>query len=240
MRKPFTPEEKRRIRKRHRGYAFLLVVVSLAVLVQPLALNWPLLTSLNSIIMAMVMMVFLTKNSDLRAHKRWLYGLGTSAIIFEVVWLACMVHLPALAKHLTLFHLLLWALFIGVFIERKVRSLMLEPYVTVYVLMGACSGYLLIGYAGGFLLHSLMIWHPAAVDPAYLPAGIDPVAHPLKVFPAMVSASFEALTTLSNGISRPGDLGSRVCCLRIAILGQLYVAMLIGLILGRFHQTARR
>ena len=149
MRKPFTPEEKRRIRKRHRGYAFLLVVVSLAVLVQPLALNWPLLTSLNSIIMAMVMMVFLTKNSDLRAHKSWLYGLGTSAIIFEVVWLACMVHLPALAKHLTLFHLLLWALFIGVFIERKVRSLMLEPYVTVYVLMGACSGYLLIGYAGG-------------------------------------------------------------------------------------------
>ena len=56
MRKPVTPEEKRRIRKRHRGYAFLLVVVSLAVLVQPLALNWPLLTSLNSIIMAMVMM----------------------------------------------------------------------------------------------------------------------------------------------------------------------------------------
>ena len=51
---------------------------------------------------------------------------------------------------------------------------------------------------------------------------------------------FEALTTLSNGISRPGDLGSRVCCLGIAILGQLYVAMLFGLILGRFHQTMRR
>ncbi len=39
---------------------------------------------------------------------------------------------------------------------------------------------------------------------------------------------------------RPGDLGGRVCCLTIAILGQLYVAMLIGLILGRFHQTTRR
>jgi hypothetical protein len=99
-----------RIRKRHRGYAYLLIAVSLAVLVQPLALNWPLLTSLNSIIMAMVMMVFLTKNSDLRSQKCWLYGLGTSAIIFEVVWLACMVHLPALANHLTLIHLLLWAL----------------------------------------------------------------------------------------------------------------------------------
>ena len=240
MRQPFTPEQKQRIRRRHRGYAYLLAVVALAVLVQPLALNWPLLTSINSIIMAMVMMLFLTKNSAVRVHKRWLYGLGTSAISFEVIWLACMVHLPALARHLTLIHLLLWALFIGYFILRKVHSLMLEPYVTAYVLMGACSGYLLIGYAGGFLLHSLMIWHPAAVDPAYLPAGIDAVAQPLKVFPAMVSASFEALTTLSNGISRPGDLGSRVCCLAIAILGQLYVAMLIGLILGRFHQTMRR
>ena len=66
------------------------------------------------------------------------------------------------------------------------------------------------------------------------------MAHPLKVFPAMVSASFEALTTLSKGISRRGDLGSRVCCVGIAILRQLYVAMLIGLILGRFHQTMRR
>jgi hypothetical protein len=66
------------------------------------------------------------------------------------------------------------------------------------------------------------------------------MAHPLKVFPAMVNASFEALTTLSSGISRPGDLGSRVCCLGIAILGKLDGAMLIGLILGRFHQTMRR
>ena len=240
MRKPFTPQEKQRIRKRHRGYAYLLAVVALAVLVQPLALNWPLLTSINSIIMAMVMMLFLTKNSAVRIHKCWLYALGTSAISFEVIWLACMVQLPSLAKHLTLIHLLLWALFIGYFILRKVHSLMLEPYVTAYVLMGACSGYLLIGYAGGFLLHSLMIWHPAAIDPAYLPAGINPIAQPLKVFPAMVSASFEALTTLSNGVSRPGDLGSRVCCLTIAILGQLYVATLIGLILGRFHQSMRR
>ena len=240
MRKPLTPEEKQRIRRRHRGYAVQLAVVTLAVLVQPLALNWPLLTSLNSIIMALVMMLMLTRNSAVRPHRRWLYGLGTSAIVVEVIWLVAMVQMPNLAKHLTLMHLLLWALFIGLVIVRKVRSLMLEPYVTVYVLMGACSGYLLIGYAGAFLLHSLMIWHPAAVDPAYLPADINAVADPLKVFPAMVCASFEALTTLSNGVSRPGELGSRISCLAIAIVGQLYVAMLIGLILGRFHQTARR
>jgi len=94
MRKPFTPQEKQRIRKRHRGYAYLLAVVALTVLVQPLALNWPLLTSINSIIMAMVMMIFLTRNSAVRVHKSWLYGLGTSAILFEVIWLIGMQIFP--------------------------------------------------------------------------------------------------------------------------------------------------
>jgi len=186
------------------------------------------------------MMLFLTRNSLIRVHKRWLYGLGSSAIIFELIWLVGMARLPGLAKHLTLFHLLIWALFIGYFLVRKVRTLMMEPYVTVYVLMGACTGYLLIGYLGAFLLHSLMIWQPGALNPAYLPAGIDALATPLAVFPSMVCASFEALTTLSNEVARPGSLGSHFGCLVIAIVGQLYVAMLIGLILGRFQQGLRR
>lgn len=240
MRKPFTAAEKQRIRKRYRGYAYLLVVVSVTVLVQPLAWNWPMLSSANSMIMAMIMMIFLTRNSVIKKNRRWLYGLGSSAIIFEVIWLTCMAFVPAVARHITLLHLLIWALFIGLFLVRKVRTLMLEPYVTVYVLMGACSGYLLIGYAGAFLLHSLMIWQPTAMDPAYLPAGIDAVATPLRAFPSMVCASFEALTTMSNAVSRPGHLSSHFACLTIAIVGQLYVAMLIGLMLGRFRNNLGR
>jgi hypothetical protein len=170
----------------------------------------------------------------------WLYGLGSSAIVFELIWLIGMAQIPSLAKHLTIVHLLIWALFISYFLVHKVRTLMLEPYVTMYVLMGACTGYLLIGYLGAFLLHSLVIWQPGSMDPAYLPAGIDPVATPLRVFPSMVCASFEALTTLSNAVTRPGRLGTHVGCLAIAIVGQLDVAMLIGLILGRFQQGLRR
>jgi hypothetical protein len=67
MRKPFTPQQKQRIPRRHRGTAYLLAVV--AVLIQPLTLNWQLLTSMNSILMTMVMMLFLTRNSALRAHR---------------------------------------------------------------------------------------------------------------------------------------------------------------------------
>jgi hypothetical protein len=80
MRKPFTPQDEPHIRKHFRGYVYLLLVVSLVVLVQPLALNWPMPPSANSIIM--VMMLFLTRTSLLLVHKRWLYGLGLSAIVF--------------------------------------------------------------------------------------------------------------------------------------------------------------
>ena len=232
----FTPDQLRRIRKRHRGYGYQLVVISLVLLVQPLAVDWPLLTSLNSIALAVVMMVFLTRYSPLQVHKRWLYGLGISAIIFELIWLAALADSPALAKHLTILHLLIWAGFITFFLVRKVRTLMLEPYVTLGVLLGAAAGYLLIGYLGAFLLHSLFIFQPLAFDLNYLPAGINPVTEPLRAFPSMVTASFEALTTVGNEISRPGHLQSHIGTLMITILGQLYVAVLIGLVLGRFHQ----
>jgi hypothetical protein len=110
---------------------------------------------------------------------------------------------PGLAKPLTIPHLLIWALFIGYFLLRKAHSLIIEPYVTLQVLMGAASGYLLIGYAGGFLLHTLLIWQPDAFELTYLLAGLNPVSNPLRVFPAMVSASFEALPTVSNTVGQP-------------------------------------
>jgi hypothetical protein len=52
----------------------------------------------------------------------------------------------------------------------------------------------------------------------------------------MVAASFDALTTVSDSVIRPGHLPSHVGTLAITIMGQLYVAVLIGIVLSRFHQ----
>jgi hypothetical protein len=240
MTRVLTKDQLVRMRKRHRGYCYLLIVISLVLVLQPLAVTWPLLTSINAIVVALVMMLFLTRYSPLRARKRWLYGLGMGAIVFELIWLASLADSPALAKHLTLPHLLIWSLFIAFFLVRKVRVLMIEPYVTLGVLLGAAAGYLLIGYLGAFLLHSLLIFHPLGFNLAYLPAGINPVTEPLRAFPSMVTASFEALTTMSNAISSPGHLQSRIATLMITIVGQLYVAVLIGLVLSRFHQRTQK
>jgi hypothetical protein len=235
MPQTLTPEHLQCIHKRHRGYVYLLAVISVVLLLQPLAVDWPLLTSSNSIAVASVMMVCLTRYSPLRSTKYWVYGLGVSAISFEVIWLATLARTPELAKHLSIPHLMIWSIFISLFLMRQVRALMIEPFVNLKVLMGATSGYLLIGYLGAFLLHSLLIWQPLAFNSNYLPARINPITEQLRAFPSMVTASFEALTTISNSVCSSGYILARIGTLTITILGQLYVAVLIGLVLSRFQ-----
>lgn len=229
-------EQIARIRRRHRGYRMLLTTICLALLLQPLAQHWLLLNSLAAIVLALVMMLFLTRYSPLQARKRYFYGLGIAAIASELLWMLGLAIWPSLAIHLASLHLVIWSLFISAFLLRKVLALMLEPYVTQAVVMGAAAGYLLIGYLGAFLLHTLLLWHPAAFDLSQLPAGINPVLMPQRAFPSMVVASFGALTTTGVAIARPGEVLASTGCLAITIVGQLYVAVLIALILGRFHR----
>jgi hypothetical protein len=127
-----------------------------------------------------------------------------------------------------------------VFLLRKVRALMLEPYVTQAVVMGAASGYLLIGYLGAFLLHTLLLWQPSAFSINQIAPGIDPIQAPLHAFPSMVMASFGALTSTGAEIGRPGEVLADTGCMAITIVSQLYGAVLIALILGRFHRRSFR
>ena len=123
-----------------------LAFISLVLLAQPLALTWPLVNSFGAIGLALVMMLFLTRYSPLQARKRLFYAVGIAAIASELLWVVCLASHPSLVPHLAIPRLLIWSLFIGLFLLRKVKALMVEPYVTAAVVMGAAAGYLLIGY----------------------------------------------------------------------------------------------
>ena len=127
-------------------------------------------------------------------------------------------------------------LFSGLFLLRMTRALMLEPYVTLSVVMGAAAGYLLIGYVGALLLNTLLLWQPQAFNLALLPAGVEPLREPARTFPAMLLASLGSLTTTGNSITLPNQLLGVTASLVISLLGQLYVVVLIGLVLSRFHR----
>jgi hypothetical protein len=230
-----SPGQLARIRRRHQGYVWLLLSLWLLVMLQPLALHFPLINPAGAVWLSLGMMLNLTRHSDLR-FRRVFYSLGILAVLNEIAWVVIVVINPALGRHLSIPHLLIWVLFIGVFLLRQMRGLIREPYVTLEVVMGAAAGYLLIGYLGGFILHTVQLWEPNAFDPKLFPAGINPALDLIHTAPAMVLASFSCLTAVALPVSGKDQLLSLTSSLLIALMGQLYLAVMIGLILGRFHR----
>lgn len=133
-----------------------------------------------------------------------------------------------------------WLLFFLVALMRKVKTLVREPFVTLAVVMGATSGYLLVGIAGGVMLVALWVLHPGAYDLSALPVLQDRHADAVAMAPALMAASFMILTSVGSAVLRSSDVTGQVITVVITISGQLYIAILIALILGRFHTRPAR
>jgi hypothetical protein len=137
---------------------------------------------------------------------------------------------------LTVPHVFVWLVFLSVGVFRKVKTLVREPYVTVSVVLGAAGGYLLIGLAGGLLLTALWAVQPSAFVLSSLPTVQAGDSVDLAVAPALMAASFTMLTTVGTTVLKTSNVAGQVVTTVITILGQLYVAILIALILGRYHR----
>jgi hypothetical protein len=146
--------------------------------------------------------------------------------------------MPLLGRALTIPHVIVWLVFLLLAVIRKVKTLIREPFVTVSVVMGAASGYLLVGLAGGLLLTALWVLHPAAFDLTALPPVPPSSGANVAVAPALMAASFTMLTTIGTTVLKTSDVAGQVATTVITVVGQLYVAILIGLILGRFRWRA--
>jgi hypothetical protein len=135
-------------------------------------------------------------------------------------------------------HVIAWLLFFLLAVMRKVKTLVREPFVTLAVVMGATSGYLMVGIAGGVMLVALWVLHPGAFDLSALPVLQDRNPDAVAMAPALMAASFTILTTVGSAVLRSGDVTGQVITVVITIAGQLYIAILIALILGRFHSRS--
>jgi hypothetical protein len=232
---PFTHEQIERLRHRHRGYILTLATEVLLILLLPFCQSHVWLLSLLLIGLAAVLITTVTRYSPLVSTRPLLYGLGGLAIALEGVWHLALAFDPPLGRLVTVPHVIAWLLFFLVALMRKVKTLVREPFVTLAVVMGATSGYLLVGIAGGVMLVALWVLHPGAYDLSALPTLQDPNADAVAMAPALMAASFMILTSVGSAVLRSGDVTGQVMSVVITISGQLYIAILIALILGRFH-----
>jgi hypothetical protein len=231
-----TREQLQRIRRRHLGYRITLVYELVLLLLLPLAQLFPPLLSLLLIGQALVFMVFVSRFSSLKGSRPVMYALGCLAIALEVIWHLALIWTPDFGRVLTMPHVVVWVMFLLLAVVRKVRSLIREPFVTMSVVLGAASGYLTVGIAGGVLLTAMWVLQPAAFVASTLPAvGLSGDVS-VAVAPALMAASFGLLTTVGTEVLTSSNVAVQVLANVITIAGQLYVAILIALILGRVQK----
>jgi hypothetical protein len=224
------------IRKRHFGYRITLIYELLFLLLLPLAPLYGPLVSFLLIGLAVVLMVFVNPFSGMPKTTPMVALLGGSAIALELIWHAALAWNPAVGRVITLPHVLVWLLFLLVVVIRGVRSLIREPIVTLSVIHCAISGYLTLGISGGVMLSALWVLQPSAFIASALPAHFNSAVPSGAVASAMMTSSFGLLTTIGTQVLNPTNVTVQVLATLIAISGQLYIAILIGLILGRVHR----
>ncbi|MEB3331107.1 MAG: hypothetical protein VKI83_01245 [Synechococcaceae cyanobacterium] len=226
-----------RIRRRQAGYRHLLAAELLILALQPLCFHWPLLNPLLAILLASLILATLTRFSMLRSSRLRAAALGMMAIVLELAWIVLASLSVTMPLWINLLHLGVWLAYLGLTVLRVIKTLIQEPYVTISVVMGAASGYLLIGYSGGLLLYSLWLLYPDSFSLLIGASGHSTSALSLlSSFPSLLLGAFGFLTTAGTNLVQTRSLAAEAATTLITVTGQLYVAILIALVLSRYHR----
>ena len=169
------------------------------------------------------------------ANKMYGYLAGFT-ILIQIVWLLQ----PALLNFSAPLLLASYVLFIGWSLMRLLSSLSHELEIDSRLLSGATAGYLLLGLSGGLMLSVLESVVPGGFRDnissqrlSLSPPGVD-VGLPWDMdFARLVYYAFVCLTTVGFGDITPVTPLARLVSMSLSILGPLYIAVVLGLLLSR-------
>ena len=176
------------------------------------------------------------------SHTHYLL-LGIASIACQLLWLFSPTTLRMTGMPL----LGVFTLFIAWSMVRLLRVLARERHIDGRMLSGATAGYLLLGISGGLVL---------TVLDSVMPGGFhDVLSGEVLTMPQIHGFSsdriawdqnygrlnyfaFVSLTTLGFGDITPVVPATRLACLTLSVLGPLYIAVVLGLLISRFTALA--
>lgn len=161
--------------------------------------------------------------------------LGLTTLTLQTVWLLT----PVSARSGSLVLLGLWTLFVATAALRLVRLLSLERRVTLPMIRGAAAGYLLLGLTGALLMNLLEWERPGSFA---LLANGQVLQRPLPLdgnawamdLGRIGYFAFVCLTTVGFGDITPLTPPARMLSVGLAMVGPLYLAVVMGVLIGRF------
>ncbi len=167
--------------------------------------------------------------------------LGGLTLLGQASWLLT----PFAARHGSLPLLGFWTLFVASASLRLVRLLSLERRVTLPMIRGAAAGYLLLGLTGALLMNLLEWQRPGSFallangQALQRPLPLDSSGWALDVGRIGYFA-FVCLTTVGFGDITPLTPPARMLSVGLAVVGPLYLAVVMGVLISRFTADTGR
>lgn len=240
---------RQRWRKRHwlatacrgRGYELLLAVCLLVLVSFALpTLAW--VGSLGYSLIALVLTQLLVSSQGRRSWRDRSYQmLGAVALVSQLVWLFTPLRLSSSGVPL----ILSWSLLVGWSVIRLVERLATETKVTRSVLMGAAAGYVLIGLTAGLVMSAVETIQPNSFEPLESPLPVlfganSNVLETAPYFGHINYYAFVCLTTLGFGDITPTLPLARMLSVVTSVAGPLYLATVMGVLIGRYTSEMNR
>lgn len=227
---PFLPTEA--TRRRHHGYRQLLVVCVLLMGCFAMGARGSHVASLLYNLLPPVLIRGLGKPFGSLPFGPWAQraytGLGLATLGASLLW----SFTPQALRGTGITLLLLWTLFGSWSTTRLVRGLSQERRVTGDVLIGALAGYLLIGLTAGLLFTALESLAPGSFLAAVHPVMQSPLSR--LDFLRLNTFAFVTLTTTGYGDMLPVSPAAQMASVALAIVGNCYLAVVLGLLISRF------
>lgn len=237
-------------RRRHRFYSRLLVVCLLLLGTFVLPGRGSLLIFPGySLLLAMVSFELggSLDGGEPRLADRLYPLLGLLAILSQLYWLLVPHHVRFTGKLLAI----VFSLFFLWTLHRLVGVLALEQRISRRVVGGALAGYLLLGICGGLLLCVIESLQPGSfrsaldgTDPLMRGGGLQDLS-PLTLiwesdFLKVNYFAFVSLTTVGYGDIIPVKPLAQMVSLMLSIVGPLYIAVVMGVLISRFTSQIER
>ena len=164
-------------------------------------------------------------------------GLGLFAV--ATMWLWLLTPLELIYSGIPL--ALSWSVLVGWSVIRLVTRFANTRRVTEALLMGATAGYLHIGLTAGLVMSSLETIQPGSFVPLELANISDTsVLANARIFSALNYYAFVCLTTVGFGDISPMLPLSRMVSVATSVAGPLYLAAVMGVLIGRFASSLDR
>jgi len=202
------------------GYSFLLAMMVLLILLPPFLLSLPNVAVIIYILVTLVLLnCFLILFGH--SHQHWM------VIVLFVLVLSYLWYDLLISANNVLYKLgnnVVIAIFFSLTFAKIVRTIFKLKKVTAKVVVGAIGAYLLLGLVGAFIFEIVTILYPDSFSNTEIFSG----------FYGEIYLSFITISTLGYGDITPITPQGQAAAIFVAISGQLYLAILMAMLVGKF------